>query len=274
MTKTTVPSVKSWSLKGDDADEFQLIGTVGRTLVFTTQPDYENPADANGDNVYKVTVVAIDNNDGRGEFDVCIAVMNINEAGKITLLDEDGVELVQPRAHGPITAKLTDPDGGVTGAGVTWQWERSQTDPPTVQNALENIDDATSDTYTPTNADTSFFLKVTAIYMDTKNDAEDTDEREAEVTAPHAVLEVEDKKREPAFPEYPDGGIGADGTITVEVVENSPSTTYVGEALVGSRRPGQGHNPHLHAGGQGCGALQARHNKHPSDRGGAPNGSG
>ena len=84
-------SVASWRLEGEDAGQFQLIGTVGRTLVFTTQPDYETPADADGDNVYKVTVVAIDNDGGRGEFDVCIAVMNINEAGKITLRDEDGV---------------------------------------------------------------------------------------------------------------------------------------------------------------------------------------
>ena len=78
-------SVASWRLEGEDAGEFQLIGTVGRTLVFTTQPDYENPADANGDNVYKVTVVAIDNKGGIGRFDVCIAVVNINEEGKITL---------------------------------------------------------------------------------------------------------------------------------------------------------------------------------------------
>ena len=59
-------SVASWRLAGEDAGQFQLIGTVGRTLVFTTQPDYENPADADGDNVYKVTVVAIDNEGGRG----------------------------------------------------------------------------------------------------------------------------------------------------------------------------------------------------------------
>ena len=164
-------SVASWRLEGEDAGEFQLIGTVGRTLVFTTQPDYETPADANGDNVYKVTVVAIDNNGGIGKFDVCIAVMNINEGGKITLLDEDGDELVQPRAQGSITASLTDPDGGVTGR--VWQWERSQVNPPTPTNPLEVIPGATSDTYTPTNDDTSFFLKVTATYMDSKNDADD-----------------------------------------------------------------------------------------------------
>ena len=225
-------SVASWRLEGEDAGEFQLIGTVGRTLVFTTQPDYENPADANGDNVYKVTVVAIDNKGGIGRFDVCIAVMNFNEAGKITLFDGDGNELVQPRAHGPITASLTDPDGGVTGS-IGWVWSRAQVDPPTTDaNARNPIADATNTTYTPTNDDTSYFLHVAATYMDAKNDAtDDTTVRTAEVTAAHAVLEVEDLKRAPAFPQ--------DAT-EVEVAENSPSTTYVGEAIVPAVDPDRG----------------------------------
>ena len=218
-------SVASWRLAGEDAGQFQLIGTVGRTLVFTTQPDYENPADADGDNVYKITVVAIDNGGARGEFDVCIAVMNINEKGKITLRDEDGKELVQPHALGPITAELTDPDGGVT--GETWVWTKSQLNPPVGQ--LEPIGE-TSATYTPTNDDTSFFLHVTATYMDAKNDAPtdspgpdpDTEPRTANATAAHAVLEVLDLKRKPEFPEE---------TATRRVAENAPSTTFVGEPL-------------------------------------------
>ena len=215
-------SVASWRLEGEDKDQFQLIGTVGRTLVFTTQPDYENPADADGDNVYKVTVVAIDNDGGRGEFDVCIAVMNINELGKITLRDKDGNELVQPHAHGPITADLTDPDGGVT--GVTWVWSRAQVDPPTTGADARNPigDDATSATYTPANVDTSYFLHVMATYMDAKNDATDTERRTSEATAAHAVLEVEDLKRKPEFSEE---------TATRMVAENAPSTTFVGEPL-------------------------------------------
>ena len=217
-------SVASWRLEGEDKDQFQLIGTVGRTLVFTTQPDYENPADADGDNVYKVTIVAIDNDGGRGEFDVCIAVMNINEDGKITLRDKDGNELVQPHALGPITAKLTDPDGGVT--GVMWQWERSQVNPPTGPDPLAGIaaeGGGTSATYTPTNADTSYFLKVTATYMDAKNeDPGDTEARMADATSAHAVLELVDLKRKPEFSEE---------TATRMVAENAPSTTFVGEPL-------------------------------------------
>ena len=222
-------ATNEWSLEGDDKDQFQLIGSVGRTLVFRNQPDYENPADADGDNVYKVTVVTLDGHGGRGEFDVCIAVMNINEVGKITLLDEDGVELVQPRARGPITASLTDPDGGVT--DVVWVWSRAQIDPPgTGDDSRSPILDAASATYTPTNDDKSHFLHVMATYMDAKNDAaDDTAERTAEVTAMHAVLEKEDLKRSPEFPE--ETATRPEGTATRMVAENAPSTTFVGDHL-------------------------------------------
>ena len=218
-------ATNEWSLEGEDKDQFQLIGNVGRTLVFRNQPDYETPADANGDNVYKVTVVTLDGHGGRGEFDVCIAVMNINEEGKITLRDKDGNELVQPYAHGPITADLTDPDGGIT--GVAWVWERSQNDPPTGGDPTPIVPAATSDTYTPTNEDTGYFLRVTATYMDAKNDATtdlpDTTARSGVVTAAHAVLEVKDEQRPPEFPEE---------TAMRMVAENAPSTTFVGDNLL------------------------------------------
>ena len=119
-----------------------------------------------------------------------------------------------------------------------WVWSRAQIDPPGIgggDDARNEIDGATSATYTPTNADTSYFLHVMATYMDAKNDATaeppDADPRTAEVTAAHAVLEVADLKRAPAFP---------DDATEVEVAENSPSTTYVGEALVPAVDPDRG----------------------------------
>ena len=211
-------ATNEWSLEGEDKDQFQLIGNVGRTLVFRNQPDYETPADANGDNVYKVTVVTLDGHGGRGEFDVCIAVMNINEEGKITLRDKDGVELVQPYAHGPITADLTDPDGDVSVS--SWQWARSEDDPPQSSDP-SNIADATSVTYTPTNDDTSYFVSVTAMYTDGAEDIT-AGPRTAVVTAMHAVLEVKDEQRPPEFPEE---------TAMRMVAENAPSSTFVGDHL-------------------------------------------
>ena len=188
-------STERWALEGEDKEQFQLIGNVDAPLSSGTNRT-TNPADANGDNVYKVTVVTFDGDGGRGEYDVCIAVMNINEGGKITLRDEDGTKLDQPYAQGPITADLTDPDGGVT--GVTWEWARSQLNPPFTADT--DFTGPMSDTYTPINADTSFFLRVTATYMDAKSasDAEEADRtRTAVVTATYAVLEVEDLKRRP-----------------------------------------------------------------------------
>ena len=61
-----------WSLSGEDADDFvrsstelgNLTGLTGPdepiAIRFASPPDYENPTDANGDSVYKVTLVATD----------------------------------------------------------------------------------------------------------------------------------------------------------------------------------------------------------------------
>ncbi len=211
-----------WRLEGEDKDQFQLIGEIGRTLVFKelNQPDYENPADADGDNVYKVTVVTFDGDGGRGEFHVCIAVLNINEIGKVTLFDEDGVELVQPvqpYADRPITAKLTDPDGGIT--GLAWVWTSSPTSPnaswPDAPIGMEA-------TYTPDNEDTSEFLRATASYKDIHDDGTADTDRTAMATTDFSVLEAKDEKRPPKFLEE---------TAMRMVAENAPSTTFVGDPV-------------------------------------------
>ena len=214
--------IASWRLEGVDADDFSLIDTGGRTLVFKVDPDYENPADADGDNVYKVTIVTIDNNGGRGTFDVCIAVGNVQEAGKVTLVDGSGDELTQPRARGAITAVLTDPDGSVT--GVTWEWTKSPTSPndnwPSQSIGAEAA-------YTPNNMeDIGSFLRATASYTD-----ELAESQGAMATTIHSVLAVEDLKRAPAFPEEYAGGVDR------EIAENSPSTAYVGDPIVAAVDP-------------------------------------
>ena len=48
----------SWSLSGNDAGEFRISNS--GVLTFASRPDFENPDDANEDNVYEVTVMAGD----------------------------------------------------------------------------------------------------------------------------------------------------------------------------------------------------------------------
>ena len=195
------------------------------------QPDYENPADADGDNVYKVTVVTRDGRGGRAEFDVCIAVMNVQEAGKVMLVDEDGNEVEQPRVKGAITAILMDPDGGVT--GLDWDWTRSPTSP---NEPWPDLSIGTDAKYTPTNAaDIGAFLRATATYMDAVS-TDEADGLTAMATTIHSVLEVEDLKQAPAFMEDGDDV----ESVEVTVAENSPSGTYVGEAILAAVDPDKG----------------------------------
>ena len=102
-------------------------------LTFKASPDYEMPGDADGDNTYEVTVGAKDADGIRGTKDIEVKVTNENEDGTVTL------SAVQPRVGVPLTARLTDIDGAVS--AVKWQWSVRQ---------AAAIDDATSDTYTPT----------------------------------------------------------------------------------------------------------------------------
>ena len=89
---------------------------IGRRLHFkeANLPDYENPMDANRDNVYEVTIVAVDNDGARGMKNVRITVMNVNEAGKLVVMPE------QPDDGMPVMAMLTDPDGVESITDLKW----------------------------------------------------------------------------------------------------------------------------------------------------------
>ena len=153
-----------------------------RALRFKTPPDYETPADANRDNVYKVTLVATDGRQGgMGEFRISVFVQNQHELGKLTLT-ASGDDSTQPLVGDAITAEVSDPDGVKADVGiaiVTWQWLRSSTKTGT----YTPIPEATLDTYMPSEvSDLGMFLQARATYIDTTSDldnptTEDFDER-------------------------------------------------------------------------------------------------
>ena len=53
----------TWTLGGDDAGDFNI--SSDGALTFQSVPDFENPADEGGDNVYNVTVAGL-RREGRG----------------------------------------------------------------------------------------------------------------------------------------------------------------------------------------------------------------
>ena len=118
-----------WSLEGPDAGDFMISG--GGVLTFENSPDYEMPADDNGDNTYMVTVKADD-----GTYMATRAVtIRVTDVDETTLLisglsnvdyDENGAGAVATyMATGPNAASamwsLEGPDAGdfmISGGGV------------------------------------------------------------------------------------------------------------------------------------------------------------
>ena len=177
-------STLKWSVAGADSGKFSITSAGERaTLAFEAEPDYEMPGDANGDNVYEVTVVVTDSGANTAMRSVTVKVTNVEEGGTVTLSS------LQPRVGVPITARLTDPDGGVS--GVTWQWYNGAVS----ENSLDDnaIEDATSATYTPVADDVGDSLSARASYTDGKG-ADDA------VGASTAVA-ADTRNKAPVFPD-------------------------------------------------------------------------
>ena len=180
----TQDGFESWNLIGPDAASFRLVQTEGRLLEFRDSPDYENPTDADGDNVYKVTMWTTDGNGGRFELEICVTVQNVNEAGAMTLYDTDDTELVQPYEGQTVRAEVTDPDGGfrlrheVVQVVNAWQWHKHVNPPATTAELTGTLRLSVrlQTSTSPEEEDIGFFLRATATYIDNAPDIEEDDD--------------------------------------------------------------------------------------------------
>ncbi|USD20857.1 hypothetical protein MJO52_17610 [Microbulbifer variabilis] len=68
----------SYSIIGGE-DQSRFLIENGNQLRFDSAPDFENPADSNGDNVYRVTVEASDGNGGQSTQEIVITVVDVND---------------------------------------------------------------------------------------------------------------------------------------------------------------------------------------------------
>ena len=79
-TDPDLNDVIRWSVEGADGDDFAMFGGV---LTFRRLPDYEVPADSNGDNLYAITVVASDLQGSRDTVDATVTITEVNEGPKV-----------------------------------------------------------------------------------------------------------------------------------------------------------------------------------------------
>ena len=107
------------ALAGDDALSFELVdGSAAnkRTLQFKAAPNYEQPADANGDRVYVVAVIATDEGTPplADTLTVAVQVTDADDPGRLVLSS------LTPQVGEDLTATLTDED--VPLENPNWHW--------------------------------------------------------------------------------------------------------------------------------------------------------
>ena len=189
----------TYSLEGTDAASFDIDETNGQ--IKTKSAVTYNHEDKDS---YSVTVKVVDNKGGTDTIDVTITLTNVEEAGTVRLSP------TQPAARQAVTAILTDPDKGIT--DTSWQWAKSTTE----NGSYTNITDATSDSYTPPDADLNNYLQATATYTD----GEGSDKTATAKT----VGPVQAGTNRP--PTFTDGQ-----TVTREVPENTAASGNVGAVV-------------------------------------------
>ena len=195
----------AYTLGGTDANFFDIDASTGQ---LQTQAALDHEVK----NSYTVTVTA---SDGvlTATVDVTVTVTNIDEAGTVALSTN------QPSARAEITAALTDPDEGVTGA--VWQWERSS-DGNTDWAGIGT----SSPSYTPVDGDVGYHLRATASYTDGHGPG-----KTAQAASTQAVQAG--ANRPPAFDS---------ATATREVPENTEAGENIG-APVTATDPDTGDTP-------------------------------
>ncbi|MEY9770187.1 Ca2+-binding RTX toxin-like protein [Sinorhizobium fredii] len=93
---------------GDDAAKFQIDATTGG-LTFVAAPDFENPGDANADNVYVVEVQASDGNGGTATQAISVTVRNKNDNAPI-FSSPIAIAVAENSAGVAYDANASDPD--------------------------------------------------------------------------------------------------------------------------------------------------------------------
>ena len=109
----------TWTLAGTDSGDFEI--SDAGALTFKNVPDYDSPADSDGDNVYNVQVRAEDATE-TGRLDVTVTVTNVNEA-PTTPTGRDAITVAENTAGNLARYTATDPD-----KDDTVMWDVSGTD--------------------------------------------------------------------------------------------------------------------------------------------------
>ena len=119
-----------WSVGGTDGSDFVI--SEFRVLSFAAIPDYELPADSGGNNVYDITVNALDSDGKTGSIAVTVTVGRVDEPADISFAASGGVTVTDNALSVDenyddtlATFSASDPERK---AGLTYEWSVGGTD--------------------------------------------------------------------------------------------------------------------------------------------------
>ena len=128
---------------------------IARRLHFRSAPDFENPMDADRDNVYEVTIGIVDEMGAEGMKSIRVHVGNVDEKGKLELSPD------QPHVGGTVMATLTDPDCDPN-CDITitdWDWYATTTASSTPDAFDFDADDMVATTSVEINTTDSYMIE-------------------------------------------------------------------------------------------------------------------
>ncbi len=138
-------------------------------LRFRDAPDFEAPTDGDGDGVYTVWVKAAPVSGDGPPVRRTKPLLPFTKQVDVTVTDADDPGVIKlssrsPEVGVPLTAVLTDPDGGI--AGVRWQWQ-GQAPGATEWHTLSATSGTVQSRYTPQAAQVGWMLRaVVTAYRD------------------------------------------------------------------------------------------------------------
>ena len=145
----------TWSLSGDDSDDFSITrtGTQQGHLWFQSPPNYEDPTDSDADNEYRVTLNASDGTNTK-TWPVAILVVN-------ALFDADEVPVIvgEARVGETLTVDLSNITYDSRTRSTSYLWERIDGDTAT------QVGEYTDSSYTLTADDVGKTVRLTLIVL-------------------------------------------------------------------------------------------------------------
>ncbi|MCY3504793.1 MAG: cadherin domain-containing protein [Chloroflexi bacterium] len=228
----------TWSLTGTDAADFEIDS--GGNVVFKEAPSFEDPDDANGDNVYNFTVVVRDvkskTNRRTAEQPVTVTVRDVEEAGAIS------VSNLNPAVGESVTFMISDPDGGIVldqlpgSGGFAWIIQ-TRTSGGAWQQLIHSNTAMDEYTYVADEDETDLEIRaIVSSYTDRRGGGKSAESEATAAITPDPIPNAPPRIRTGGTQNIPETSAGEEigERVTATDRENHPLTFAIGEGADGA----------------------------------------